>query len=269
MRNSWFARQLTPPLLRHCYSFIRSYLRFAFHARVLLRNASNKDSRCGKTVYILGNGPSLNNFELGGIIGEDVITMNYFYLHPRVKDFNIVAHCIGEPFDSATWIDPSDMVERTDARSYWFGLPAKEFCEARYSGKELHYYLPGVAPGFDVLCRGDLTRPTLQYQSTSQMAIMVALHMGYKNIYLLGFDHDWLATRGYSPHFYKEDEDDPAIAKADFSLIPYLDMINITKNLFEVYAAIKKIASKQGVNIVNLSQPSYLDIFPSKDQRHV
>jgi hypothetical protein len=262
-------RQLTPPLVRHCYSFIRSYFRYVSHAKVLRRNESIKDSHSGDAVYILGNGPSLNNFDLAKIFGQDVITMNYFYLHPNVKDFNIVAHCVGEPFDSSTWVDPSDMVEKTHARTYWFGLPAKKFCEQRFRGRNLHYYLPGVAANFDVLRRSDLSRPTLQYQSTSQMAIMVALHLGYQNIYLLGFDHDWLATRGYSPHFYKEDDVDPAVARADFSVIPYLDMINISKNLFEVYAAIKKIATRQGANIVNLSQPTYLDIFPNKDQRHV
>jgi hypothetical protein len=265
LRNSWLV-QLTPPLLRYCFSYARAYFRYFSNARALRRNNLVKNACKGDVVYILGNGPSLNNFPLETVFGTDVITMNYFHLHPRLKDFNIVAHCIGEPFEAPSWADPTEMVTKTGARAYWFNLGARDFCEKEYGDKELHYYLPGVPAGFDVLGGADLCRPTLQYQSTSQMAIMVAMHMGYKKIYLLGFDHDWLATRGYSPHFYKEDDDDPTVPKADFSAIPYLTMINITKNLFEVYEAIRRIAVRQDVRIVNLSRPSYLDIFPTRDQ---
>jgi hypothetical protein len=268
LRNSWLARQLIPPLVRNGYSYMRAYLRYLLTAPLMRRNDRLKDARAGGVVYILGNGPSLNNFALEKIYGVDVITMNYFHLHPQLDNFRIVAHCIGEPFDSGSWIDPGDMVEKTGADAYWFNYTARTYCEKQYRDKDVHYYLPGVAAGFDVLRDADLSRPTLQYQSTAQMAIMVAMHMGYKDIYLIGFDHDWLATRGYSPHFYSEEDDDPAVVKADFSAISYLSMINITKNLFEVYEAIRKISLRQGVNIVNLSTPSYLDVFPTRDQRH-
>jgi hypothetical protein len=44
------------------------------------------------------------------------------------------------------------------------------------------------------------------------MAIMVALYMGFKVVKLLGFDHDWLVSKGISPHFYEEKK---GIAQAD------------------------------------------------------
>ena len=265
MRNSWFARQLIPPVIWHCYSYIRSYARYFLNAKLMHRNDFVKDSKKGQTVYILGNGPSLNNFNLEEICGKDVITMNYFYLHPEINNFNIVAHCIGEPFDCSTWVDPSDMVEKTPAETYWFSITAKDFCERNFKNSKLHYYLPGVAVNFNILLDSNLARPTLQYQSTSQMAIMVAMHLGYKKIYLLGFDHDWLATRGFSPHFYNENETNSEIEKADFSKISYLNMINISKNLFDIYDSIKNIASRKNISIVNLSRPTFLDIFPYKD----
>lgn len=266
MVNSWFIRQLLPPLAKDGFRYARSLLSYLCHWRVLQRNNAVKNSRSGGAVYVLGNGPSLNNFDLTSIYSQDVITMNFFHLHPNLNEFNVVAHCIGEPFDCATWVDPDDMVEKTNAGSYWFNLTAEKFCRDKYPGKKLFYYLPGVGANFDVLRGADLSRPTLQYQSTAQMAIMVAMQLGYAKIYLLGFDHDWLVTRGYSPHFYNEEGDDEAtVPKADFSQIPYLSMINISKNLFEGYEALKKIAKRSGVAIVNLSTPTYLDVFPYKD----
>lgn len=266
MRNSWLGRQLVPSIIWHCYSYIRSYGRYLGNAKLMNRNDLVKDSKKGKTVYILGNGPSLNNFDLGEICGKDVITMNYFYLHPRVNDFNIVAHCIGEPFDCPTWVDPTQMVEKTPAETYWFSITAKDFCEKNLTNRRLHYYLTGVDVDFNFLSDANLGRPTLQYQSTSQMAMIVAMHLGYSKIYLLGFDHDWLVTRGYSSHFYNEDTEDAAVGKADLSVFSYLEMINISKHLFEIYREIKKLALRKGVHVVNMSRPTYLDIFPYSDK---
>jgi hypothetical protein len=225
------------------------------------RNAFLKNSKKSEVVYVIGNGPSLNNFKLDGIFGSDVITMNHFRLHPGLGEFNIVAHCVGEPYDCPTWEDPSEIVSGTPAETYWFNVSASDFCIKRFQDKNLHFYLPGVDANLDVLQGANLSKPTLNYQSTSQMAIMVAMHLGYKCICLVGFDHDWLTTRGYSPHFYNEDSDDVVVPKADFSGISYMQMINTSKNLFEIYGAIKNISARCGVRIVNLSEPTYLDVF--------
>lgn len=268
LKFSSIARLSVPPIARYTLRYGRALLAGVRHRSLLNRNKPVAATKSGKSVYILGNGPSLNNFDLSTVYDSDVITMNYFHLHPQLEQFNIVAHCIGEPFSSDSWINPDAMVENTPAQSYWFNLDANRFAEGRYSGRQIHYYLPGVAADFDVLSTADLSAPTLQYQSTAQMAIMIAMYLGYADVYLLGFDHDWLATRGYSPHFYAEEGTDSGIVKADFSGISYKTMIEISKNLFDVYAAIRKISLRLGVNIVNLSEPTFLDIFPTRDSRH-
>jgi hypothetical protein len=95
------------------------------------------------------------------------------------------------------------------------------------------------------------------------MAIVLALYLGFRKIYLLGLDHDWLVTRGYSPHFYEEPDH---MAKADLSRFTYTEMIRISLDLFETYQKIAKIAAKRGARIVNLSTSSYLDVFPTYDK---
>lgn len=100
----------------------------------------------------------------------------------------------------------------------------------------------------------------LIFQSTAQMAIMVAMYLGFTRINLLGLDHDWLVTRGHSPHFYDEPDHLP---KADLSRFTYTEMIRISLDLFETYAKISLIARANGTTIVNLSSTSYLDVFPT------
>jgi hypothetical protein len=43
-------------------------------------------------------------------------------------------------------------------------------------------------------------------QSVTIMALEVALYMGFKNIYLLGCDHDWILHLDTSRHFYEENQ---------------------------------------------------------------
>lgn len=260
-------KEIVPPILVSMYRCIGSWIRYVLYRSALRKNKILLNSKNNRVVYVLGNGPSLNGHDLEKLIGEDVISMNYFHLHPCSSKLNIVAHCVGEPYTCATWIDPGEMIRNVKAETYWFNLTAKKFCKKNYANKDIYYYFPGSLVGCNLLPCADLSLPALPYQSTSQMAIMVAIYMGYKKIYLIGFDHDWLATsNGYSPHFYSEDGERGDVKKADFSIFSYLDMINISKTLFEIYGAIKVIALKKGVRIINLSRPTYLDIFPFEDK---
>lgn len=251
-------RRWLPPAGLDLYAYAKSLALWARSRELLARNAELRDRYRGETVYILGNGPSLNNFDLDSIRGQRVITMNHFELHPMKDAFEIVAHCVGESHQLDTWEDPTPMIEGVRAASYWFAVDA-EPAVRRWRDRDLRFYLAGVRPGAALLDGGDLTGVALIYQSTAQMAINVALHLGFHDIRLLGFDHDWLATRGHSPHFYEEPE---GMEKADFSRIPYIEMIRISLRLFEIYQQLARLAHRRGARIRNLSEPSFLDVFP-------
>jgi hypothetical protein len=260
--NKSFAKRCLPPILLDQISFFRAVILRIKFRRWLNRNAELRNKYFGKRVYILGNGPSLNNFDLKMIHGHEVITMNHFELHPHKEEFKIVAHCIGEPYSSSTWENPISMLKGVKADTYWFNADAVEFF-SKQDSYDVHYYLPGLRAGALILSGDDLTGVALQYQSTAQMAINIALFLGFKDIYLLGFDHDWLVTRGHSPHFYEERD---GVDKADLSRFAYIDMIRISLNLFEIYVKLHQIAKKRDARIWNLSKPSYLDVFPTLEQ---
>lgn len=227
--------------------------------KILKVNRLLKDKYFGDKVYIVGNGPSLNNFDLTKIYDSYSITMNHFEYHPEKDKLKIVAHCVGEPFKASTWEDPMPMITGVMADSYWFNADSIGFFEKLEKKYFINFYLPGVRSNSIGIRGDDLTSVSLQYQSTAQMAINVALFLGFKDIYLLGFDHDWLATRGFSEHFYQENND---AIKVDFSRRSYTEMIQISLNLFKIYEHLKRLAEKNNARIWNLSNPSYLDVFP-------
>ena len=244
--------------------YMRACLQRFKHRTLLANNKSQCNIHQGEIVYVLGNGPSLKNVSLIDLKSSKVITMNHFELHPAKDELDIVAHCIGEPYRVATWEDPAPMINGVKSKSYWFNLDANEYFSKVRTNKNIYYYLPGVSEHAGILSGEDPSGVALQYQSTSQMAIMVAMYMGFQEIRLAGFDHDWLVTRGNSPHFYDDSDEVPP---ADLSKFSYTQMIRISLRLFEIYERINEIAQKKGVKIYNCSEPSYLDIFPRSPRR--
>jgi hypothetical protein len=129
--------------------------------------------------------------------------------------------------------------------------------------KEIHYAIPAIPPGLTFKKnRLNFGFVVPAYQTTAQMALMLAIYMGYSKIYLLGFDHDWLSNRNVSTHFYKESDE---VKKSDLSIFSYYDLMTFVKRKWEIYLKIKEIAENREVKIINLSSPSYLDVFEFND----
>jgi hypothetical protein len=241
------------------------YLRIIFKYRRSIKqiydNRNLYNSKKGKSVYLIANGPSLNNFKIDSLYGNDVIVMNHFELAEWKEKVNIVAHCIGEPFKAPAWEDPGPMILNTNSENYWFHISAKDDVMMNYasSGKKFNFFLSAIPAGlWKNGKRINLAKPTLGYQTTAQMGLMVGLYMGYSKLYLLGFDHDWLCQRNISPHFYAERENVP---KADLSKFTYFELIKFSLNMWSIYLKIKSSATTSGTRIINLSRPTYLDVF--------
>ena len=251
-----------PPIALDVASAVRGWLRYRDLRSTLHRNLALRDAHVGESVFVVANGPSLNNFGPSNLFGKKVIVMNHFELADWKSRVDIVAHCIGEPFDSPAWEDPTLSVMGTEARSYWLHIsalrdPAVRKCAG---SKPVHFTQSIIKPGIWGERRIDLSRSTLGYQTTAQLAISVALHMGFTTIYLVGFNHDWLCTRGHSPHFYADDADVPP---ADLSRFTYAQMIDISARMWHFYHALDRSARIAGARVINLSEPSFLDVFPT------
>ncbi len=251
------AKRIVPQVFIDLLGYARTLPLLIKSIKWTLKNSRLKDKYFGKNVYILGGGPSLNNFDLSKIYGENIISMNFFGMHEDKNKFNIVAHCIGEPYPSEGWQDPRRMMEAVNSETYW--LHSGNIEKTKNINNKIHYYTPVVRANSFVFTGQTLHIQGLVYQSTSQMAIVIALYMGFKKIYLLGMDHDWLVTRGNSPHFYEESE---KTTPADLSKFSYTSMIEISLSLFRTYEFLKQVARNEGAEIYNLSSPSYLDVFP-------
>ena len=194
-------------------------------------------------------------------MNEKVIVMNSFHRAEWKHDMNIVAHCFAEHFSSKSWSASGilDCIDGTNSHSYWLDISSFNKIEGIKYGKNIQYVLPVYEPQLYHKYGFNLSYPTMAYQTTAQLAIQVAMHMGFKDIYLIGFDHDWLSSRDYSRHFYSLEKD----STDGLENLSYLKIIEFMKRMWTIYYAMERIAKKLDVKIINLSSRTFLDVFKS------
>lgn len=248
---------ILPPLMSDFLRLLRNVPLVLHYAGDLRNNKKFKDVKSGK-VYILGNGPSLKDVNFSTLSGRDVVTMNSFHRGEVNANLNVVAHCFGEPTSSPAWMfdDFKDCLINNHAESHWVHFSSIS------SAKELQIPVQIVVPGIEAAlwrsAKVDLSSLSLGYASTAQLAIQVAMYLGYDDIVLLGFDHDWLASRDHSKHFYSDEKD---LTDTLFQG-SYLSILEMVERLWRLYISIAASAAKRGIKITNCTHNSHLDVFP-------
>ncbi len=241
----------------------RAMLRYPALRPVLRPNRAWEGRHAGERVYVIGNGPAAASFDRANFVGHKTIVMNSFHRADWKDEVDIVAHCLGEPRSSSAWdgADIAQCIAGTRAASYWLHESSRGALPGLPDGKPLHYVMPCLEAPFASDRRIALDGPALGYQTTAQLAIEVAIYMGFSEIVLVGFDHDWLANPDYSRHFYATDRD-----RTDrLSEFSYLDIVRIIDRMWSIYYKLRTIAERGGVKIINAAPSSYLDVFPRVD----
>lgn len=102
-------------------------------------------------------------------------------------------------------------------------------------------------------------------------AIMAAIQMGYRQIYIVGADHSWMRTIevnernevvSVQPHFYKEDEKEEKRIRTDYLRYPLHEIVHSFYVAFKSYHDIRRYADRHGIEIFNSTPGSYIDAFP-------
>lgn len=105
-------------------------------------------------------------------------------------------------------------------------------------------------------------------------AIMAAVVMGYKEIYLCGADHSWLKTISVDddncvvsiqPHFYKDDEHELKRQRKDYMHYPLHQILESFSIAFASYHRMQRFARLKGIAIYNSTPGSYIDAFPRRE----
>lgn len=238
-------------------------------AAAIAANAGLRGRHAGARCFILGNGPSVKKLDLSRLAGETVISVSNGYLH---KDYSVFApryHCVPQVTygrvkddDVVAWFQ--EMHEGLGGAELFLSSNEFELVKRRslFPGRKVRYLY--FRESFDELAGTDvidISRPVPGVESVPVMALMIALFMGFKEIVLLGVDHDQFVTARYTYAF-----DLKVLAGKDSTLTAdgspatsRHDEFHSLARLWRQYRKLALIAASSGATIYNSTPGGELD----------
>lgn len=247
-------------------------------ASVLQKNNKYKNIHADERVFIICTGPSINKMDLTRLKNEKTIAVNSFYLHKDCRLISPDYYCVPAIkgyFTSDVGMEFLREIQRNTLETdYFFSIRDKQMIESvkEYEGVSVNYMSFSSIPNYEN-ADIDLTGLVMGAQSASIMALEMALYMGFREIYLLGTEHDVLTTRRYT-HFYSYHESIASKA-AEYEnaqgddATPFNIELECVYNLWNQYKIIKKIAERRGVSIYNATRGGILDVFERVDYNNL
>jgi len=221
----------------------------------------------GESCFVIGNGPSLNDYDLNKLIDKNVIVTNTFHMHPVWPKLQNVYHV---ELNGAMWSSP--VVSRWKLKALSKNENAKFIVREKFRDlwNKVEYINPWRVYTLKLIndrCindgyyNWDISKGSVWGNTgVIEGSMASAQYMGFKIIYLLGCDasgfkhrggyfYDWTKT----PEIYHPRESDTI----DWSVI------------MESWNTINKLFSNKGIKIFNLSEDSKIEYFERKDYNEV
>lgn len=215
-----------------------------------------KGSQAGKRCFIIGNGPSLKPSDLDRITDEDCFGTNEIHRIFNQTRWRPRYYVVIDRYSKSTPEQIRDlkceMVFLSDYYCRFNPVLRKDFIclHQHYNWNEKRY-----------LFSSDISKAIVSSPTVSYAAMQIAAYLGYKEIYLLGFDHNYsfefapdgsiIKTDKRDTHFFKDDVPEDIIA----------DVLGMTRS----YESFKRYADNNGIVVRNATRGGKLEIFDRVD----
>lgn len=237
-------------------------------ANKALHNRHAGEKRC----FVIGSGPSLKAQDLSLLANEYTIAANSFYKHPDAAKVGLKYLCIGDPhFMTAEprAIDWHRTIEKSLPKTtFILNQVARPIVEQHglYHDQEVFYVAPSSTHAIEASeCALDLTRPLNVGNSTGTLVMIpLAMYLGFREIFLLGFDANWLESIERSYHFYDTHEHFPEFdsVAADTRGYQYEGEVENVRREFEAHRLLAERSRQLGVKIWNATGGGRVDTYP-------
>ena len=221
-------------------------------------NLKLKNTFYNQTCYILATGTSINEKNLSFLQNKNCISVSNFFTHTLIKDIDPIFHVFAPQHEPITRQEYKNWLMDSHNK-----LP--EHCKLFLNTNDINLInnLNLERDIFQYSSGGDypidICKEIPPFQTVVQIAIYLAIYLGFNKIYLLGVDHDWLLNFNKSSHFYNENES--VLVQSGYDEWKGKSMkeefISHVK-LWEIYENIK---DKFSGKIINLNKNSFLDVF--------
>jgi hypothetical protein len=247
-------------------------------SRLALFHNIHKGERC----FILATGPSIKTQDLRPLKNEICIAVSQFMLHPDIKIINPLYHIeapMHPPLDFTYLQGCFEAYKNiyTEKVNYFFGYYHYEYSIINFLNQYKEYSHPNI--NFIDFTRSrfldeanhqnntvwDITRSPFVARTVIYIAIQVAFYMGFKEIYLLGCDHDYLLnlSRTADYHFYKDEESNTGKTESEhYNSFNAEWWFNQYYHRWKEYRLMGEYLAARGCRILNATNGGMLDVFP-------
>lgn len=249
-------------------------------------NSVYRDIHKGQRCFILATGPSIAKQNLLKLKGEVCFSLADFFLHPQATQINPKYQVNAPhhpPFD--------DQIVKMEINGY----------KNKYNNNTIYFF--GHVPYIHSFYSVFKNNPALRLKNTKYvnywgavfineknylknkiwdicgtpficksvvfLALQLAIYMGFKEIYLLGCDHDYLLKKLLNDsfidnHFYKDEqmvEKGLPVPLPDYAYNSSEKFFESYYILWQQYRLIKEYAEIKGQHIYNATEGGILDVF--------
>ena len=275
--------------INNCITILRIFLFSKW-----FKPKNNKSSE-QKDIFILANGPSLND-EIAQLaddffVERDVLVVNYFVFSDLYEKFKPKYYVLSAP--DFFYDTPSlDFVENVDklfsgleSRTTWkmtlyipFLAKKHKKWQSRITNPniKIHYYNTAVAEGsysmVKFMMNKQLGMPRVQNVLIPSLVFMIQKRV--RDIYLFGVDHSWLKQINVTeendvlmshPHFYEKKIETTKVKKNEQDTRKLHEVLHKFYFTFKSYFVLRRYAKENGIRIFNLTKGSYIDAFERKE----
>lgn len=227
---------------------------------ILKKNKVWKNTGLNKRAWILATGPSIKGMDLSSLKNEDCFSVSNFYLHSQLAVINPRAHFFAayhlplERSNFILWLKNADEALPKES-AVFLALSDKAMIErfGIFKGREIFYLAMGSRKFKNINCQ----KLVPGIQTGPQMIINVLMYAGYKEIYLLGCDHNTLMNYGdIVENFYPPESEIRKDATSGAGWLPIVEHLGTQIKVFDIYEEFKR--SNPSVAIYNCSPTSWL-----------
>lgn len=257
-------------LLAKARGGVKPSLLSAEDKRLLKKNEQLKNCHKGNRCFILGAGSSVKEQDITKLEGEFVLSVSNTFVHPyfsRIKPrYHVLPPLIkshGNLYAEVKFTDwLKEMEIATGDAEMFFHVGDREMIERNglFKDRIVHWVEYADWDGnFDTPI--DLMRVP-HIGSVSELALTVAVYLGFDKIYLIGIDHDWF--NGALVYFYDHTKEhvirpninDLSFADSEFQMRRHAEIFKKYKYLYAI---------KKNIYNANANPKHYMDVFPKVD----
>lgn len=234
-----------------------------------------KNNNGNKRCFILGNGPSTREFDLGKLHDEVVFVVNDFFRYEDINKINPNYYVIMDPFyiyaDSKYLINIFNVSKICPDIKFWFPINTKKEIDKIENMKHENVFYVSGSRDINTLgdYRIDLTKEIPSIQSVIHASIYMAVYMGFKEVYLLGCEETviFYNINSYlgkyeNGHSYNISSKEIKEYANEHRKVPLDDMLSGYAKIYKYYKLVNNICKMNDVELYTCAEETLVEGIP-------